>query len=474
MQSTDRTAGGAVRAYFDEYLSKTRQFSRNANLYVLHVIGMDMIHGSWEILFNLYLLAIGFDIKFIGLRLVVQGIARAVTAVPAGLASDRWGRKTSFILGDGMGAILGLVQISTRSETMLLAVPAFGAFFGNLHHTAEPAFMAENSKREERVHLFAVAGSLRTFSAMTGALLAGLIPALLIDSVGKVDAYRFATYAGLALWFLSLIPAFMLRTFEAEERPDDDLKRASPPGAGDTRAEQSRTRQLSIAQWHPRRLMAGVTHRRRIAFFVLTSGILSFGYGAVGPLFAIAFHEGHLHIEETGLSFMFAAGELGLAAATLLVPLLAMRMLKVEAIVLTRLLAVPFVIGMGALPLWMGEGQLVILLVGASYVGRTTIFRMSGPLDDAFNMEALDARERATNTGIEIAVGGAMAAIAIWFGSRLLDGGDYTTPFLIMAGCYVISTLIYWRAFRPLEISEERARADALEAAADVVAGGGS
>ncbi len=451
-----------MRAFLDEYLSKTRQFSRNANLYVLHVIGMDMIHGSWEILFNLYLLAIGFDIKFIGLRLVVQGIARAATAVPAGLASDRWGRKTSFILGDGMGAILGLVQISTRSEAMLLAVPAFGAFFGNLHHTAEPAFMAENSKREERVHLFAVAGSLRTFSAMTGALLAGLIPALLIDSVGKVDAYRIATYAGLALWFLSLIPAFMLRTFEAEERPDEDLARVSPPDTGQSR----------VAQWRPGRLMAGVTHRRRIAFFVLTSGIVSFGYGAVGPLFAVAFHEGHLHIEETGLSFMFAAGELGLAAATLLVPLLASRMLKVDAIVATRLLAVPFVIGMGVLPLWMGEGQLVILLVGASYVGRTTIFRMSGPLDDAFNMEVLDARERATNTGIEIAVGGAMSAIAIWIGSRLLDSGDFTTPFLIMAGCYVISTMIYRDAFRSLEISEERARADA--AAADIVAGGGS
>ena len=47
--------------------------------------------------------------------------------------------------------------------------------------------------------------------------------------------------------------------------------------------------------------------------------------------------------EETG----FAAGELALAAATLLVPLLAVRMLKVDAIAATRLLALPFVIGMG-------------------------------------------------------------------------------------------------------------------------------
>jgi hypothetical protein len=89
--------------------------------------------------------------------------------------------------------------------------------------------------------------------------------------------------------------------------------------------------------------------------------------------------------------------------------------------------------------------------VGASYVGRISWFRMSSPLDDAFNMDVLDARERATNTGIEIAVGSGVSAIAIFAGSRLIDGGDFTTPFLIMADAYVVSTAIYWRVFRPLD-----------------------
>ena len=80
---------------------------------------------------------------------------------------------------------------------------------------------------------------------------------------------------------------------------------------------------------------------------MLTSAFISFGYGAVGPLFNVAFHEGDVRAGETDLGFMFAAGELALAAATLLVPLLAVRMLKVDAIAATRLLALPFVIGMG-------------------------------------------------------------------------------------------------------------------------------
>ena len=104
---------------------------------------MDMIHGSFNVLFNLYLLAIGFDIRFIGLRLMVQFIFRAITAMPAGLVSDRIGRKASFILGDGVGALIALIMIHTTSEAVLLIGPAVGSFFGNLHHTSESAFMAE-------------------------------------------------------------------------------------------------------------------------------------------------------------------------------------------------------------------------------------------------------------------------------------------------------------------------------------------
>ncbi len=89
------TSTSRINTFVTEYLERTRQFSRNANLYLLHVMGMDMIHGSFNVLFNLYLLAIGFDVRFIGLRLMIGFIASAVTAVPAGLVSDRIGRKCS-------------------------------------------------------------------------------------------------------------------------------------------------------------------------------------------------------------------------------------------------------------------------------------------------------------------------------------------------------------------------------------------
>jgi MFS family permease len=393
-----------------------------------------MVHGSFNVLFNLYLLALGFDVRFVGLRLTIGFVASAITAVPAGLVSDRIGRKASFILGDGIGAIVALVMIHTQSEAILLAGPAFGAFFGNLHHTSEAAFMAENSRPSERIHLFSVAGSLRTLSAMAGALIAGLLPLMFIADFGEVTAYRWATYAGLSLWFLSLIPALMLRSDEAVERPEKESARQP------TQGRSFRT------------LFADIKHPKRIAYFVLTSALVSVGTAAVIPLLNVVFHEGHLHAGEGEIGVLFGIGELALAAATLAVPILAVRMLKVDAIALTRVLSLPFVLGMGLIPLMIGDGGTLLALMGLAYLGRTAIFRMSFPLDDAFNMSVLDARERATGTGIEIAVGSAVSAIAIFVSSRIMDSGDFATPFLIMATFYLASTLIYWRYFRPIEV----------------------
>ncbi|MCH8320975.1 MAG: hypothetical protein IH790_08475, partial [Acidobacteria bacterium] len=54
----------------------------------------------------------------------------------------------------------------------------------------------------------------------------------------------------------------------------------------------------------------------------------------------------------------------------------------------------------------------------------------------------------------------------------LMDSGDYATPFLMLAACYLVSTLIYWREFRPLEVSEQRARVADLALEAEAVSAG--
>jgi len=106
------------------------------------------------------------------------------------------------------------------------------------------------------------------------------------------------------------------------------------------------------------------------------------------------------------------------------------------------------------------------VLFGATHVGRMMTSRVSGPPDDTFNTEGLNAQKRATGTGIEIAAGGAVSVVAIFVGSQLMDSA---TPFLMVATCYLVSTLINWRVFRPLEVSEARAWTNNLMLEAEAV-----
>jgi len=415
------------------YVEKVKRFSRNARLYLLHVIGMDLIHGTWEVLFNLYLLEIGYGLEFLGLRLAVIGVSGALASIPMGRLSDKVGRKLGFILGDGGGAAMSLVQIMSANPVVLLVAPAIGAAFGSLHHVTEPAFMAENSARSERVHLFSVSDGLRTLSAMAGSLIAGFAPlwAVAHFQIDKVAAYRYATLIGIGWWFLSLIPALLLKQRAPERAPAGTRTRSQGPQRG----------------W--RKWVSNVKNPVIIGKLLLVNGLISLGAGFVVPLFNVFFQEG-IHAQEYEIGTTFAAGSLFLALGTFLIPFAAERLGKVSTVVLSRLVAIPFVMLIGFAP-DLADPTTVVSIAGLAYILRTTFFNMSSPVVDAFSMELLHPSERATAIGFQAALGRIAAATTGFLGALLMSVQDYRTPFFLMALCYALSTFLFWALFRRLE-----------------------
>lgn len=411
-----------ARSDLAEYALALRSFSRNARLFIVHVIGMDTVHGTSLVLVNLYFLAVGLSIELIGLRLLLGGIAGALFAIPAGIVSDRIGRKWSFILGDGIGAALYVITIFSVDQGVLIVTGVLAAIAGTLHGVSEPAFMAENSEPRERVHLFSVAAGLRTFSAMVGSLLGGFVPILAASLADKVTLYRASIFIGIFIWALSLIPALMLR---GKDRPTE-------------RAVSS-----------VRDIFAAVRHRARVAQLVAVAGIVAFGFGFVGPLFNVFFSEGlHAHTHDIGVTF--ASGEFFVAVAALGAPFLVARMTKVQAIVGTRLIAVPFILLIGMSPN-LATVSTVLTFAGLAYVIRIVLANASAPIAEAFAMEILDPGERGTMVGLRSAAAQTLSGLGAFIGSRLMSGGDYVTPFVVMATLYGVSAVLFWVWFRPVE-----------------------
>ncbi len=431
---TRRSAGGQATASdfdrltgFGGYVGKMRLFSRNARLYMVHIVGMDVIYGTWNVIFNLYLLAAGMDVAFVGLRILVSSVAGAVAAIPAGLISDRIGRKLSFILGDGMGALMSLIAISTLNPILLLVTAAVGGLFGGLHGVSEPAFMAENSEDYERVHLFSVSSGMRTAAAIIGSALAGLVPLILLadDPAELVATYRYVAYFGIVGWFASLIPALLLTQTATLIAPRATSRRSFSP-------------------------FANVVHPDRIWMLTLPEVSVALGAGFVLPLLNVFFKQG-LGSPALEIGTTFAAGEAFLVVGSFLAPLVAARFGKINSVVATRMLSIPFIL---LLAFSADAGNLlgsVLSVAGFAYVMRITLMNMAGPVRSAFGMEILAPSERGTQVGLEHAFSGVVTGGAALLGARLMDAGDFQSPFFFMAGAYLISTLLFWRFFRGKE-----------------------
>ncbi|MBW8009849.1 MAG: MFS transporter [Chloroflexi bacterium] len=406
---------------FGGYIAKMRLFSRNARLFMIHVVGMDVIYGTWAVLFNLYLLAVGFDIAFIGLRILVSSISSAVVAVPAGIISDRIGRKLSLILGDGIGATMSLVAISTENPTIILTAAVIGGMFSALHGVAEPAFMAENSEKYERVHLFSVSGGTRTAAMIIGSALAGLIPLIFggTDDASLVTLYRTVAYFGIGGWFASLIPAFMLR-----------------------RTASTRTRR-SVTKF---RFFDGVKHPGRIWRLTLPEVLIGLGAGFALPMMNV-FFQNTAGSEEVEIGAVFAAGQTFLVVGSFLAPFLVTRWGKIRSVVFTRLASIPFILVIAFSSDISSVMGSVLSIAGFAYIGRTTLMNMANPVRSAFAMEILDPEERGTQVGIELALFYTFSGIASFLGAQMMESGDFRTPFLLMAVCYLLGSGLFWQFF---------------------------
>ncbi len=156
-----------------DYLRKIRMFSRNARLFLLATALGGFAWGIWEVLFNLYLLDLGFHEDFIGYMFLLSGLASGLAAFPAGIICDKIGRKKSLLTGTIVGCISSAILVFTSDPILLLTVNLFGGLVGILSWVAQAPFMMENSEPEERTHLFSMSSTAFLVSTVAGSFAGG-------------------------------------------------------------------------------------------------------------------------------------------------------------------------------------------------------------------------------------------------------------------------------------------------------------
>lgn len=126
--------------------------------------------------------------------------------------------------------------------------------------------------------------------------------------------------------------------------------------------------------------------------------------------------------------------------------------------------SVPFILLLAFSPDVGSAFGSVLTVAGLAYVARITLMNMASPVRSAFGMEILNPAERGTQVGIQLALSSALSGGAAYIGARMMDDGDFRTPFLAMAICYLVANILFWQFFGGRE--KEPALAGAADSSA--------
>ena len=97
-------------------------------------------------------------------------------------------------------------------------------------------------------------------------------------------------------------------------------------------------------------------------------------------------------VSDKVLGMVFAVSSVITGIATLTSPLLAKRWGRIRSLVFTQLASIPFLLTIGLVP--------IAWLAAAAFWMRAALMNMGSPLYEAFAMEQVEARERATISGL--------------------------------------------------------------------------
>jgi MFS family permease len=285
-------------------------------------------------------------------------------------------------------------------------------------------FLLENSGTEERTYLFSLSQGLTMTASFVGNSIGGYLPTWIGQAQG-VAATSSAAYAGAlgiiaAVSGLSLLPLLALRTPRLE--------------AG----EKSLFAPIGYA----------IKHSRTIGKMVLPMLITSVGAGLFMPFMNIFFRVVH-HQPDPVIGNVLAWGALAMGVGLIIAPPIADRIGKIQLVVITQGLSIPFLVMLGYAP-WFWMSAL------AHYV-RLSLMNMGGPVYNAFVMENVEPKSRAMVASLT-----SMAWSFGWPFSPTISGWlqvryGFGPVYLAVIAIYVFSVYLYWKFFwksKPAEVSE--------------------
>ena len=420
------------------YLATAKRFTVNAKLFLGYSLLSQLGAGIWTVMFNLYLLRLGFGTSFVGLFIMVDMLFHGLVAFPAGLLADKIGRRKAFFIATciSLGA-RGTLLFVHDSKEMLLILAAISGVGEAFHGVAGPPFIMENSEPKERPLLFSLNAMFLMVSRGVGSALP-LVWAIFLGVPDlDVDSARWVLVASLPLTLAGLAPL----AFMTEKRVE------------------------LVESFLDLFALKNVVNFDAIAKLTVASLVVGTGFGLATRFFNVFFDLG-LGATDRQISAIFAVGAVGGATAIVFSGMLVQRWGKVRSIVVTQIVSVPFLVLMVAAPMVVTGLPLVV----AFFLLRDAFYSLSMPIRNQISMELTVAKERGTTAGMTHmafdlggAFGAGIAGVLIGVEAAKVDIGvdvaEFLPAFVVAAALVVIAAAMYHVFFQGWESRLRRAAA---------------
>lgn len=398
-------------------------FGKNANLYLKSVAMESLAQGAFGVIQGLYIMSLGLDERTLGIIISARMLAAAFASIPAGILSDRRGRRPVLIAG-GIFTTLGYLGMALSSSALSMII--FSCVVGisqACRETSGAPLLAESSTLQNRARLFGINFSLSNFVNMGGSLLGGALPRQ-FGWLGQITAFRLSLAIFAIVTFLGVFPTLRIR--EEFGRLKDDKKKEKTVST------------LAIAKREIMSLL-GTMKNKDVLNLLVYKIFIGFGAGLVVPFFNI-FLSGKLNIDIAIVGLILSFNHGATALAGLVTPYLSKRFGMIKTVVGTQLLSIPFLLLIALPP--------NIYLVSIALFMRSALMNMSNPVSSNFSMEIVATNERGKVSSLMRISDNLARSLSAVAAGYIMVRWNYEIPYFLTAILYFFASMLYWRAFK--------------------------
>lgn len=400
------------------YVQAFKNFSLNARMYLAFNFLVALYVGISGVVFNLYVIKLGYNEQFLGLIISAMMISTGLFAFPAAQVCDRIGSKKSLVYSGILSAVVLFLLYTLTSQEWLLTLSLLSGVLSTVPTILASPFLVENSTSDDRIYLFSFNFALIMMATVLGMAIGGFLPQVwsMLFGVGttSVASYRYTLFVSLVVAIVSVVPLAFLK-----ER-----------------------KKVCVHAPNVMALVGKLAESRTVKRLLIISCLIGLGAGLIVPLFNVYFNK-TLSATPQQIGVIFSIGQASMVIGSMAVPFIVARIGRVKTVSLTYLVSIPFLILLAI--------STNLYVAGAAYIMRMLFMNMSQPISNSFSMEIVHKEEMASVSSLTSMGSYVSIAVSTYVAGVLMSYGAYLLPYVATCVFYLAAALLYLKFFKRYE-----------------------